>query len=72
MTDLPNTFAHVDLMILDMDGVLTSEEAYWDAAGLVADGETEVFDIYHLDRGYSDMDGKLRRVGAGIERIEDV
>ena len=37
-------------------------------AGLVADGETLVDRIYHLDRGYDRMEAKLRGVGANIER----
>jgi len=38
-------------------------------AGLVADGETVVDRIYHLDRGYEAMEAKLAAVGARIERI---
>ena len=38
-------------------------------AGLVADGETVVDRIYHLDRGYDRMESKLRTLGADIERI---
>jgi len=38
-------------------------------AGLVADGETMVDRIYHLDRGYDCMEAKLRGIGADIERI---
>jgi UDP-N-acetylglucosamine 1-carboxyvinyltransferase len=38
-------------------------------AGLVAEGETVVDRIYHLDRGYDRMEAKLRAVGADIERI---
>jgi len=38
-------------------------------AGLVADGETLVDRIYHLDRGYDQMEDKLRGIGADIERI---
>ncbi len=38
-------------------------------AGLVADGETVVDRIYHLDRGYDHMEAKLRGIGADIERI---
>jgi UDP-N-acetylglucosamine 1-carboxyvinyltransferase len=38
-------------------------------AGLVAEGETLVDRIYHLDRGYDDMEGKLSALGAGIRRI---
>ncbi|SDR22284.1 UDP-N-acetylglucosamine 1-carboxyvinyltransferase [Rhizobiales bacterium GAS191] len=40
-------------------------------AGLVAEGETVVDRIYHLDRGYTALDVKLRRCGARIERIKD-
>ena len=38
-------------------------------AGLVADGETLVERIYHLDRGYDGMETKLRGLGADIERV---
>ena len=38
-------------------------------AGLVADGETVVDRIYHLDRGYERMEDKLRALGAAIERV---
>ena len=39
-------------------------------AGLVAEGETVVERIYHLDRGYDRMEAKLRAVGADIERVK--
>jgi UDP-N-acetylglucosamine 1-carboxyvinyltransferase len=39
-------------------------------AGLVAEGETLVDRIYHLDRGYERMEEKLRRIGADIERVK--
>ena len=38
-------------------------------AGLVAEGETLVDRIYHLDRGYDRMEDKLRGIGAQIERL---
>jgi len=38
-------------------------------AGLVADGETVVDRIYHLDRGYERMERKLAALGARIERV---
>ena len=38
-------------------------------AGLVADGETIVERIYHLDRGYDHMEKKLGALGADIERV---
>jgi len=37
-------------------------------AGLVAQGETQIDRIYHLDRGYDRMEAKLRAIGAEIER----
>lgn len=40
-------------------------------AGLVASGETTVERIYHLDRGYENIEQKLGGVGAIIERISD-
>ena len=39
-------------------------------AGLVAEGATEVRDIYHIDRGYERFDEKLRSLGAEVERID--
>lgn len=38
-------------------------------AGLCAKGETEVYNIHHIDRGYEKLDKKLRSLGADIERI---
>jgi UDP-N-acetylglucosamine 1-carboxyvinyltransferase len=38
-------------------------------AGLVADGETWVDRIYHLDRGYERMEQRLTQLGARIERV---
>ena len=40
-------------------------------AGLAARGTTQVNRIYHLDRGYENIDRKLRQLGARIERIEE-
>ena len=39
-------------------------------AGLKAEGETVVHDAHHVDRGYEDLVGKLRSLGADIERVE--
>lgn len=39
-------------------------------AGLVAKGTTRVFDIYHIDRGYSNLVEKLTKLGADIKRVE--
>ncbi len=40
-------------------------------AGLVAEGETIVNRVYHLDRGYEKLEEKLKAVGADIQRIKD-
>jgi UDP-N-acetylglucosamine 1-carboxyvinyltransferase len=40
-------------------------------AGLAARGTTQVNRVYHIDRGYEDLDGKLRLLGARVERIEE-
>ncbi len=37
-------------------------------AGLIAEGTTRIYDIYHLDRGYEDIDTKLKMLGAKIKR----
>lgn len=39
-------------------------------AGLVAEGKTEILRIYHLDRGYEDMEGKLNALGANVKRMK--
>ena len=39
-------------------------------AGLVADGQTEVHDVYHIDRGYPEFPEQLRSLGAEIERVQ--
>src|SRR4029453_13006857 len=40
-------------------------------AGLAAKGTTQVNRVYHIDRGYENIDGKLRKLGARIERIQE-
>ena len=40
-------------------------------AGLAAEGETKVSRVYHLDRGYENLVGKLSNAGANIVRISD-
>lgn len=40
-------------------------------AGLVAEGETIVNRVYHLDRGYEHLEEKFKAVGANIERIKE-
>ncbi len=38
-------------------------------AGLAAEGETHIYDIHHIDRGYEDYVGKLQSLGAQVERV---
>ena len=38
-------------------------------AGLIAEGETIVNRVYHLDRGYEQVESKLQNVGAVIKRV---
>lgn len=40
-------------------------------AGLVAEGRTEVSQVFHIDRGYEDLVARVRNLGACIERVED-
>ena len=41
-------------------------------AGLAAEGETVVADAQHIDRGYEDLPGRLRALGAHVERYDGV
>ena len=40
-------------------------------AGLVSEGKTEVGGLHHIDRGYVDLTGKLRSLGASISRLSE-
>jgi UDP-N-acetylglucosamine 1-carboxyvinyltransferase len=40
-------------------------------AGLAAEGKTELREIYHVERGYEDIDKKLQAVGARIKKVSD-
>ena len=40
-------------------------------AGLMATGTTKVINIYHIDRGYVDIEEKMRNLGADIQRIDE-
>jgi len=40
-------------------------------AGLVAEGETIIDRVYHIDRGYEKIETKLKDVGADIERMRE-
>tara|TARA_Y100000814_G_scaffold214426_1_gene159402 strand:- start:284 stop:445 length:162 start_codon:yes stop_codon:yes gene_type:complete len=38
-------------------------------AGMVAKGTTRVSRIYHLDRGYENLDAKFKKLGAKVRRV---
>ncbi|MFH1369646.1 MAG: UDP-N-acetylglucosamine 1-carboxyvinyltransferase [Elusimicrobiota bacterium] len=40
-------------------------------AGLAAKGRTEIHRVYHLDRGYEQLEKKLKKLGADIRRVKD-
>jgi UDP-N-acetylglucosamine 1-carboxyvinyltransferase len=40
-------------------------------AALVAEGETRISRIYHIDRGYEALDQKLVQLGAGVRRVRE-
>jgi UDP-N-acetylglucosamine 1-carboxyvinyltransferase len=40
-------------------------------AGLIAEGATEVQRVYHLDRGYENLEQKLTALGASIRREKE-
>ena len=40
-------------------------------AGVIAKGQTEVYNIEHIDRGYENIEEKFRKIGAKIERINE-
>lgn len=41
-------------------------------AGLMAEGTTEITDIYHIDRGYENFEEKFVNLGGSIERVQVV
>ena len=40
-------------------------------AGLAAKGTTEISEIYHIERGYENLVGKFKSLGADIMKIDD-
>ncbi len=62
----PNKLNATDVMATD----LRASSALVLAA-LVADGETSIHRIYHLDRGYENLEGKLTAIGAKVERFNE-
>lgn len=40
-------------------------------AGIIANGETQLFNLEHIDRGYENIEDKFRKLGANIQRVEE-
>ena len=40
-------------------------------AGTVAEGETDIYNIEHIDRGYENIEEKFRNLGANIKRVTE-
>lgn len=40
-------------------------------AGIIAEGKTEIYNLGHIDRGYENIEGKFKKLGANIERIKE-
>ena len=40
-------------------------------ACLIAEGKSELFGVEHVDRGYEDIDGRLKNLGADIRRVDE-
>ena len=53
------------------EAVQKQNEALLVLAALVAEGETTVNRVYHLDRGYESLDRKLVQCGADIRRVAE-
>lgn len=62
---------HDDLQGADVKATDLRAGAALILAGLVSDGYTNVIELKHLDRGYVDFHGKLKTLGADVERIND-
>jgi UDP-N-acetylglucosamine 1-carboxyvinyltransferase len=68
-----NTAIVTGVPVLDGAAVMATDlraSASLIIAALAARGETVIDRIYHLDRGYDQMETKLRGIGADIERIK--
>ena len=40
-------------------------------AGIVAEGETQIYNIEHIDRGYENIEEKFKKLGAKIKRVTE-
>lgn len=62
---------HIDLKGADVMATDLRASSALVLAALVAEGETNIHRIYHLDRGYEDLEGKLSKLGAKIQRLSE-
>ncbi len=63
---------HIGQNPSEIDGIFITHEhtgAAMVIAGLVANGETEISEIEHIDRGYPHIEDKFRALGADIRRV---
>ena len=54
----------------ELGEVRVADEVVAIIAGLAAKGVTEIEDIFHIERGYEDFEGKLANLGAVIKRVD--
>lgn len=40
-------------------------------AGIIANGETQLYNIEHIDRGYENIEEKFKKLGANIQRVTE-
>ena len=40
-------------------------------AGIIANGDTEIYNLIHIDRGYENIEEKFRKLGANIQRVTE-
>ena len=72
---LPNTSFSQNVGLVAMTKVvnrvaLASGAVFLILCGLIAEGETQIGEIYHIQRGYVDIDKKIRSLGGNIEIVE--
>ena len=64
------TFTHTGIVTAVIgDRFYTIEGNTSGASGIIANGETELYNIEHIDRGYENIEEKFRKLGAHIERV---
>ncbi len=61
-----------DLIVFDLDGVITSEEAYWDAAGLTLHELCYSPRYWHLDKSRSSADGQQYHPATNVQESRSI